>query len=148
MPSRDPQALNAGRQLKAQVWTGQLTFASTPLFNPRLTWTCVFFLRDLELNPDKDGQMKRTRFGKKQILSVLKQHEAGVKTAALARKHRVSKATIYNWKAKFERAELSEVDRLRALEEENAKLKKLLLEQMLEAATLRDVLSKSGTDRR
>ncbi len=92
--------------------------------------------------------MKRTRFGKKQILSVLKQHEAGVKTAALARKHRVSKATIYNWKAKFERTELSEVDRLRALEEENAKLKKLLLEQMLEAASLRDLLSKSGIDRR
>ncbi len=51
VPSRDPQALNAGTQLKAQVWTGQLTFVSTPLFNPRLTWSCVFFLRELELNP-------------------------------------------------------------------------------------------------
>ncbi|MEY9194683.1 putative transposase [Bradyrhizobium ottawaense] len=78
----------------------------------------------------------------KQIIAVLKEHEAGAKTADLARKHGVSEATIYNWKAKFGGMDVSEAKRLRALEEENAKLKKLLAEQMLDAAALRELLSK------
>ncbi|WP_430641281.1 IS3 family transposase, partial [Bradyrhizobium daqingense] len=69
-------------------------------------------------------------------------HEAGAKTADLARKHGVSEATIYNWKAKFGGMDVSEAKRLRALEEENGKLKKLLAEQMLDAAALRELLSK------
>ncbi|MBP0115387.1 IS3 family transposase [Bradyrhizobium vignae] len=86
--------------------------------------------------------MKRARFTEEQIIAVLKEHEAGAKTADLARKHGVSEATIYNWKAKFGGMDVSEAKRLRALEDENAKLKKLLAEQMLDAAALRELLFK------
>jgi putative transposase len=86
--------------------------------------------------------MKRARFTEEQIIAVLKEHEAGVKTADLASKHGISEATIYNWKAKFGGMDVSEARRLKALEEENAKLKKLLPEQMLDAAALRELLSK------
>ena len=65
-----------------------------------------------------------------------------LKTADLARKHGISEATIYNWKARFGGMDVSEAKRLKALEEENAKLKKLLAEQMLDAAALRELLSK------
>ncbi|MGY3488112.1 putative transposase [Bradyrhizobium sp. USDA 4011] len=80
--------------------------------------------------------MKRARFTEEQIIAVLKEHEAGAKTADLARKHGISEATIYSWKAKFGGMDVSEAKRLKALEEENAKLKKLLAEQMLDAAAL------------
>lgn len=86
--------------------------------------------------------MKRARFTEEQIIAVLKEHEAGAKTADLARKHGVSEATLYNWKAKFGGMDISEAKRLKALEEENARLKKLLAEQMLDAAALRELLSK------
>jgi putative transposase len=72
----------------------------------------------------------------------LREHEAGAKAADLARKHGVSEATLYNWKAKFGGMDVSEAKRLRQLEDENAKLKKLLAEQMLDAAALRELLSK------
>ena len=87
--------------------------------------------------------MKRKRFTEEQIIAVLKEHEAGVKTADLARKHGISEATFYNWKAKFGGMDVSEARRLKALEDENAKLKKLLAEQMLDAAALRELLSKN-----
>ena len=86
--------------------------------------------------------MKRARFTEEQIIGVLKEHEAGTKTADLARKHGVSGATLYNWKAKYGGLEVSEAKRLKQLEDENAKLKKLLAEQMLDAAALRELLSK------
>ena len=77
--------------------------------------------------------MKRARFTEEQIIGVLKEHEAGAKTADLARKHGVSEATLYNWKAKYGGMDVSEAKRLKQLEDENAKLKKLLAEQMLDA---------------
>ena len=86
--------------------------------------------------------MKRARFTEEQIIGVLREHEAGAKTSDLARKHGVSEATIYNWKAKFGGMDVSEAKRLRQLEDENAKLKKLLAEQMLDVAALRELLSK------
>ncbi|MCD0421842.1 IS3 family transposase [Rubrivivax sp. JA1024] len=86
--------------------------------------------------------MKRARFTEEQIIAVLKEHEAGAKTADLARKHGISEATLYNWKAKFGGMDASEAKRLRQLKDENAKLKKLLAEQMLDAAALRELLFK------
>jgi putative transposase len=86
--------------------------------------------------------MKRKRFTEEQIIAVLKEHEEGAKTADLARKHGISEATFYNWKAKFGGMDVSEAKRLKALEDKNTKLKKLLAEEMLDAAALRQLLSK------
>lgn len=86
--------------------------------------------------------MKKQRFTEEQIIAVLKEQEAGAKAADLCRKHGISEATFYNWKAKFGGMDVSEAKRLKALEDENAKLKKLLAEQMLNAAALRELLAK------
>ena len=86
--------------------------------------------------------MKRNRFTEEQIISVLSEHEAGAKTADLARKHGISEATLYNWKAKYGGMEVSDAKRLRSLEEENRKLKKLLAESMLDQAALKEPLTK------
>lgn len=86
--------------------------------------------------------MKKQRFTEEQIISVLKEQEAGAKAADLCRKHGISEATFYNWKAKYGGMEVSEAKRLKALEDENARLKKLLAEQMLDAAALRELLAK------
>ncbi len=82
------------------------------------------------------------RFTEEQIIGILREQEAGAKVADLARKHAVSEATLYNWKARYGGMDVSEAKRLRALEDENAKLKKLLADQMLEAAALRELLGK------
>ncbi|MEZ5687481.1 MAG: IS3 family transposase [Caenibius sp.] len=86
--------------------------------------------------------MKRTRFSEEQIIGVLKEAEAGAKTADLARRHGVSEATIYNWKSKYGGMEVSDARRLKELESENAKLKRLLADAMLDKAALKDLLGK------
>jgi putative transposase len=87
--------------------------------------------------------LKRARFTEEQIIAVLREREAGAKTGDLTREHGISEATLYNWKAKFGGMDVSEAKRLKQLEDENAKLKKLLAEQMLDAAALRELLSKN-----
>ena len=86
--------------------------------------------------------MKRSRFTEEQIIKALREHEAGLKTAEVCRKHGISEATFYAWKAKFGGLGVSEAKRLKALEEENAKLKRLLAEAMLDNAVLKDLAAK------
>ena len=86
--------------------------------------------------------MRRKRFTEEQIIGVLKEHELGAKTADLCRKHGISEATFYNWKSKFGGLDVSEARRLKQLEGENARLKKLLADSMLDNAALKDLLSK------
>jgi len=86
--------------------------------------------------------MKRSRFSEEQIIEILKEHEAGVAVAELCRKHGVSDASIYKWKAKFGGIDVSEAKRLRALEDENARLKRMLADAMLDNAALKDLLGK------
>jgi putative transposase len=86
--------------------------------------------------------MKRSRFSDEQIIGILKEQEAGAATADVCRRHGVSGATFYKWKAKFGGLEMTEAKRLRTLEEENAKLKKLLAEAMLDIAVLKDISTK------
>ncbi len=87
--------------------------------------------------------MKRRRFSEEQIVTVLKEHEVGAKAADLARKHGLSEATLYNWKAKYGGLTVSEAKRLKSLEDENSKLKKLLADTMLDNAALKELLSKN-----
>jgi len=86
--------------------------------------------------------MKRVRFREEQIIAVLREHEAGAKTADLARKYGIAEATLYNWKAKYGGMDVSDAKRLRSLEDENRKLKKLLAESILDNAALKELLSK------
>jgi putative transposase len=86
--------------------------------------------------------MKRSRFSEDQIIGILKEHEAGVSVSDLCRKHGVSDASIYKWKAKFGGMDVSEARRLRALEDENAKLKRMLADAMLDNVALKDLLGK------
>ena len=84
--------------------------------------------------------MKRVRFTEEQIIGVLREQEAGAKGADLCRKYGMSEATLYNWKAKYGGLDVSEAKRLRALEDENAKLKRLLADAMLDEGGAEDVL--------
>ena len=87
--------------------------------------------------------MKKSRFTDSQIIAMLKQAEAGTPVPELCRAHGISSATFYKWRSKFGGMEVSDARRLKALDEENRKLKKLLAEAMLDVATLREALGKN-----
>lgn len=86
--------------------------------------------------------MKRSKFTEEQVIGILKEHEAGVAVAEVCRRHGMSSATFYAWKAKLGGLEVSDAKRLKALEEENARLKRLLADAMLDNAGLKDLLSR------
>ena len=86
--------------------------------------------------------MKRSRFSEEQIIGILREHEAGSPTADVCRKHGVSSATFYKWKAKFGGLDVSDARRLKALEDENGKLKKLVVQYALEIESLKFALGK------
>jgi putative transposase len=87
--------------------------------------------------------MRRSRFTEEQIISILAEHEAGVRTKELCRKHGISDATFYKWKAKYGGMTVSETARLRTLEDENRRLKKLLAEAVVDNSVLKDLLRKN-----
>ena len=88
--------------------------------------------------------MRKSRFSEERIIGVLREQELGSKTEEVCRKHGISETTFYKWKAKFGGLEVSEARRLKGLEDENRRLKKLLAEAMLDVAALKDVLAKNG----
>ena len=87
--------------------------------------------------------MKGRRFSEEQIIGILREHEAGAKTPEVCRRHGISEATFYKWKAKYGGMDVSEAKRLKGLEDENQRLKKLLAEAMLDNAALKDLLGKN-----
>ena len=86
--------------------------------------------------------MKRSRYSEEKIIEILRENEAGITVADLCRKHGMSSATFYGWKAKFGGMDVSDAKRLKVLEDENAKLKRLLAEAMLDNTALKDLMSR------
>ena len=87
--------------------------------------------------------MKHSRFSEEQIIGILKEHHAGLSASELCRKHGISDATFYNWRSKYGGMDVSDAKKLKALEAENAKLKKLLAESVMDVSTLKEMLGKN-----
>lgn len=87
--------------------------------------------------------MKRSRFSEEQIIGILKEHQAGLTAAELCRRHGISDATFYTWRKKYGGMDVSDAKRLKGLEAENAQLKKLLAESVMDVSTLREMPGKN-----
>lgn len=87
--------------------------------------------------------MRKSRFSEEQIIGILKEHQAGMPVGDLCRKHGISDATLYTWRSKYGGMEVSDARKLKTLEDENRRLKKLLAESMLDVATLREMMGKN-----
>ncbi len=87
--------------------------------------------------------MRKSRFSEEQIIAILREQGAGMATTEICRRHGISAATFYGWKSKYGGMEVSDAKRIKALEDENRKLKKLLAEQVLDNATLKEMLTKN-----
>ena len=87
--------------------------------------------------------MRKSRFSESQIIGIIKEHEAGAKVADVTRRHGISAPTLYNWKSKYGGLDVSEAKRLKAHEDQNRRLKKLLAEQLLDNAALKDLVGKN-----
>jgi putative transposase len=88
--------------------------------------------------------MKKSRFNEEQIIGMLKEHEAGKKVAEIAREHGISEATLYTWKSKYGGMDVSEAQRLKALDDENRRLKQLVADLSLDKEMLKTVIRKNG----
>lgn len=88
--------------------------------------------------------MKKSKFTERQIITMLKEHESGMKTSDICRKHGISQATFFKWKSKYSGLEANELKRMRELEEENAKLKKMYAEISMDNYVLKDLITKKG----
>lgn len=107
-----------------------------------LTYLGIFPLTSTKVRPNQRTDCETRIFTEKQIIGTLAEHEAGAKNADLSRENGMSEGTFYNWKSRFDGMTVSEAKRLRALEDESAKWKKLIAEQMINLATMKELLSK------
>jgi putative transposase len=130
------------RDVVSARWRGLCAVRPRVDHNGAVTCPRKFLHLELESGHQRTDGMRRKQFSEEQIIGILKEAEAGAVVTELCRKHGMSSATYYAWKAKYGGLEISEAKRLRALEDENAKLKRLLADTMLDNAGLKDLLSK------
>jgi len=140
------QAFIRFNDFHVQLWPNDIQVIEAVRTSPniRFSWSepLDFIQESVESVFGRRRTMRPSRFSEEQIIAILKEQEAGAKTAEVCRRHGISDASFYKWKAKYGGLDVSEAKRLKVLEDENAKLKKLLAEAMLDNAMLKDIAAK------